>query len=430
MKKVTRKLTKSCNMKTKLFAVILLVSAVQLFSQQYLERQFKGYTNPDEIVTLAETLPFNQAVELLSKVSESTTGKRIISTVDLNEPVGMQIENMAYDKALVVLTQLKGLMYEEKEDVIIIKRKNEPQSVAKTKDIYAPVTEREVKISAVFFEMDANESRKTGIDWQLLLSGRGFSVNSLLGVEETDKSGGTGTGGSNQQQQQQLGTFEIGGEGEFSSGSFFGKATAIFKFFENENMGEIIASPNITVRNGNLARLQAGQDISVKQRDFAGNVVEEFFSTGTILNVTPYVYSEEGVDYILLNIEVERSSFVPDQLQTIINKTEATTQVLMLNGEETVIGGLFVNDETVIRNGIPILKDLPWWVFGLRYIFGSDETVTSKKELVILLKAELMPTLKERLAFPQSTTPLKDELKKQREKIKYYQFNQLPTNEN
>src|SRR5690606_7585063 len=107
-------------------------------------------------------------------------------------------------------------------------------------------------------------------------------------------------------------------------------------------------------------------------------------------------------------IEVERSSFVPDQLQTIINKTEATTQVLMLNGEETVIGGLFVNDETVIRNGIPILKDLPWWVFGLRYIFGSDETVTSKKELVILLKAELMPTLKERLAFPQSTTPLKD----------------------
>ena len=31
----------------------------------------------------------------------------------------------------------------------------------------------------------------------------------------------------------------------------------------------------------------------------------------------------------------------------------------MLNGEETVIGGLFVNEETTSRNGIPFLKDLP-----------------------------------------------------------------------
>ncbi len=60
----------------------------------------------------------------------------------------------------------------------------------------------------------------------------------------------------------------------------------------------------------------------------------------------------------------------------------------------------YENDETKIRNGVPFLKDLPWWVFGLRYIFGSDDIITTKKELVISIKAELLPTLKERLADP------------------------------
>jgi len=98
----------------------------------------------------------------------------------------------------------------------------------------------------------------------------------------------------------------------------------------------------------------------------------------------------------------------------------------MLDGEETVIGGLFVNDEVKIRSGVPILKDLPWYVFGLRYIFGSDEVRLTKKELVILLKAELVPTLKDRLAGRNSTTPVRDEVLKQREKLRLYQFNQEP----
>jgi len=204
----------------------------------------------------------------------------------------------------------------------------------------------------------------------------------------------------------------------------------LFKFFEEENVGEIIASPNITVRDRIKAKLQVGSDISIKQRDFSGNVIENFYSTGSIIEVTPYVYSQEGIDYILLSINAERSSYVPDPQTTIINKTLANTQVLMLDGEETIIGGLFVNEETKIRTGIPFLKDLPWWVLGLRYVFGSDETRINKKELVILIKASLVAPLKERLAWPNtSKTPVKDEVLQQREKIKMHQFNQSPKEE-
>ncbi len=80
-----------------------------------------------------------------------------------------------------------------------------------------------------------------------------------------------------------------------------------------------------------------------------------------------------------------------------------------------------MNEEVITRNGIPFLKDLPWWVFGIRYLTGSDQTVIRKKELVILLKTELLPTLKERLENPIKN-PLNSELSKQNERVKYYQL--------
>jgi type IV pilus assembly protein PilQ len=136
------------------------------------------------------------------------------------------------------------------------------------------------------------------------------------------------------------------------------------------------------------------------------------------------VYTEDEVEYTVLEIKAERSSYIPDPVVTQIQKTSATTQVLMLNGEEVIVGGLFINDETTSRRGIPILKDLPWWFFGLRYLFGSEEITINRKELIILLKCELVPTLKERVAGAHSNTPIKDEVNKHREQIKYYKFNQ------
>jgi len=402
----------------KLFFVLLLLSGLA-FPQQYLEKQFKGYTNPNELVTLSANVAFNQAIELLSKISESTTGKRIISTVQSDEAIGLEISNMAYDKALVVLVQYHGLTFEEKEDVIVVKRKNDPTMDVKP-ETYASVDSRDIKISAVFFEMDVNESRTRGIDWKVLLSKDGLSVGGEIVGTTSQAESDEGAGS-----QENPPNFNINSASEFNLGNFFGEATAMFKFFEEENLGEIIASPNIIVRDRNKGRIQVGTDFSVKKQDFAGNIVETFFPTGTIIEVTPYVYGEDNVNYMLLDILVERSTFSQSATTTEIRKTNATTQVVMLNGEETILGGLFVNEESMTRTGIPFLKDLPWWFFGLRYVFGSDEKIVRKKELVILIKGEILPTLKERLSSTSTSKYLiKDEVESHKEKIKYYKLNE------
>ena len=81
-----------------------------IFPQKYWERRLKDYNNPDELVTMSQTLPFNEAIALLSKVSESTTGKRIVSTVVSENPIGIEIESMPYDKALFMIVQYSGFI--------------------------------------------------------------------------------------------------------------------------------------------------------------------------------------------------------------------------------------------------------------------------------------------------------------------------------
>jgi general secretion pathway protein D len=401
-----------------LFVFSLLILS-QALPQQYWERRFKTYTNPDELITMAETLPFDQAIELLSKVSESVTGRKIVSTVTRKDPIGIEIINMPYDKALLMVVNYAGLEYEVKEDVIIVKSK--VAEVKLTPETYAPVTQREVRISAVFCEIDVQEARKIGFDWRFLLSGEQVNLAGNLRTE-TESAQGTSQQGLQPE-------FKLGVDSRFRIGDFFGQATAIFKFFEENALGEIISNPSIVVRDRNEGRIQIGSDFSVKSVDFAGNTIERFYPTGTIIIVTPYIHKEAGMDYVLLNVSVERSSFQASAATTEIRKTTASTQVLMLNGEETAIGGLFVNEESVTRNGIPFLKDLPWWVLGIRYITGYDQTILRKKELVILLKSEIVPSLQERFENPQWENVLKRHLESGKSQMKYYQFNESSSEE-
>ncbi len=400
------------------YLVLSFFFVLSAYPQQYWERQFKTYQNPDELVTMSETLPFDQAIELLSKVSESVSGRRIVSTATRQEPIGIEITNMPYDKALLMIVNFAGLQYEMKADVIIVKSKEGP-AFEESPETYAPITQREVRISAVFCEIDVQEARKVGFDWRFLLSGEQTNIAGVL-RGETESSQDEQGGGSTQQGLQP--EFKLGVTSDFRIGDFFGQATAVFKFFEENGIGEIISNPSIVVRDRNEGKIQIGSDFSVRTRDFAGNTTERFFPTGTIIIVTPYIHKEGGLDYALLNIAVERSSFQTSELTTEIRKTTASTQVLMLDGEETAIGGLFLNEEVVTRNGIPFLKDLPWWVFGIRYLTGYDQTIVRKKELVILLKTELIPTLQDRFENPQWENVLRREMDEGRNRIKYYQF--------
>jgi len=400
----------------KLILILLFLASAGVNAQVDLQQKLSGYVNPQELVTISETVPFSQAIAILSKVSEKLTGKKIISAVQIDSPIGVQIDKMAYKKALVVIVQYQNLVYEEGESVIVVKKKTEIK--ADTSSTHASINDREVSISAVFFEANVYAMRERGINWQLLLSQNGLSIGpKLTSVQEAVTTTST--------TQSKPPEFNLETSSNFSMGGFDGTATSIFRFFENENLGELLSVPSVSVRNGVQARMQVGTDFSIKQRDFSGNLIDKFVSTGTIITVTPRIFNEDGIDFIYLDIVAEKSSGTPDVVSTKIDKTTAQTKVLLLDGEETTIGGLFVNEESIVRRGVPILKDLPWWFFGLKYLFGYDQTVNSKKEIIITIKASLLPTLKERISRKKEENLIKLQTQKNQEILDKYKVDSM-----
>lgn len=395
----------------KFFTIMVLFGCLVSLNAQYdVKDKLKGYVNPEEIVSLSETLPFNQAIEILSKVSEKVTGKKIVTTANIASPIGFEIDKMAYKKALFIIVQYANLIIEETESVLVVKKKDDPKANL-AKDVYAAVDEREVKISAVIFEANLSEMKEKGINWEILLSRTGLSIGSKL---NTLAAAAATTDESSAASQQNPPDFTISPKIDFTLGNTYdGTAEGLLRFFESENLGQIITRPTITVINGQVGKTKVGEDFSIKERDFAGNLLDKFYQSGTIIEVTPHIYKEEDIDYILLNVKIEQSSVNITELQVKKPITEVTTRVLLRSGEETAIGGLLSNQETVSRQGVPFLKDLPWWVLGLRYIFGYDKVTLVQREIITLLKVELLPTLKERIDILK-----RDALKKERDKQK------------
>jgi len=380
-------------MKTTLALLLSFLFTIPILGQKDLEKRMKQYVNPEEIVTLAENIPFDKAIEVLSKVSRKTTGKEIVLTTDYTDPIGIEITKLPFKRALNIITQYHDMVYEETADNIVVKPETQSKETL-GEDIYADVDSREIKISALFFEANITEMKERGINWELLLQKTGLAFGASLTSFTAEKEIQDG------QQQQQVKPQELilDNATDFNMGDFTGNIVGAFKFFESNGLGELIARPSITVRDKAKGRIQIGEDISIKERDFSGNLIDRFYSTGTIVEVTPHMYTEDKIDYVLLQLQAERSSAEPGEISTTIRKTVANTEVLMLDGEETVIGGLFTHNEITTRSGIPFLRDLPWWVFGIRYLTGSDKTEILKREIIILIKIDIVPPLKERMA--------------------------------
>ena len=376
----------------KITLLLLLLIASSLYGQKEIEKRLSQFVNPNEIVSLAEHISFDRAIEVLSKVSKLNTGKTIMLSGSYAEPIGIEITRMPYMRALNIIVNYHDMIYVEDADMILVK----PESKAGEKlgdEIYAAIDSREVKISALFFEANITDMKERGIDWEFLVQKTGLSFGAKLTsfTQELEQDGASSTVATPHE-------FILGNQTSFDVGDFTGDVVGAFKFFETNGLGELIARPNITVRDKSTGRIQIGSDISIKERDFSGNLIDRFYSTGTIVEVTPYIYNEDGTNYVLLQLQAERSSADPGEITTEIRKTVANTEVLMLDGEETIIGGLFTHEEIVTRSGIPFLKDLPWWFFGIRYLTGSDKTQIVKREIIILIKLDIVPTLRERIA--------------------------------
>lgn len=352
-------------------------------------RALREYTAPEELVSIAPTTTLDRAIAAISEVSRKFVGKIVIDPERREYPINVDVQAMPWRQALEAICRKNDIWYSEFENYIALTGAGlaggqggptvagmTPGSVDMVREP-ATIRSREIMISAIFFEVTLGKIEEVGINWSFMKSTSNVDITgSFLGADRVSSQ-----------------IFELGVTPKLS----FANMDFLARLFSSYDMGEILSSPQIILRSGETGRIQVGEDFSVKERDFAGNLIDRFYSAGTIINVTAQVLNEQGVNFVHLKADVERSNVVPGVVSTIINKTKASTNLLLLDGEETIIGGLYNHETVTQRTGVPFLKDLPWYIFGLRYLFGYDKDQDTKKELVILMKADLIPTLQERI---------------------------------
>jgi type II secretory pathway component GspD/PulD (secretin) len=353
----------------------------------------KGYINPQEIVSLDSSWSMAQALGVLNEMSKEHAGKVIVDTEKSKKPIGITIVNQHWRDALEAILTHNGLWYEEESDFIkIVPGGDFGQQVtgapgAPGEKLEKPPTldNRDVKISAIFFSANVTKLQNYGISWNFFHAKKAnepsvstrFSANITPAIDAGDTL-------------KDNAVTAISSPPNFS----FANIDAIIKFFGSNNLGEVITGPEVVVRNGKQGKIQVGRDVYLTTRDIAGNTVYQVVSTGTIIDVTPTVFTQSDTDFIALNLKIEQSDAAADKS---ITKAAVNTFALVNDGEEIVIGGLYTTNDVNVREGIPFLKDLPWWFLGLRYVFGSESITKTKQELIVLLKAELLPTVRNRL---------------------------------
>jgi len=363
---------------------MLLIGAVA-HGQRELPQE---YVPAEELISLNSNLDFSQALDLLSEYAIRLEGKPLYDPTRQTGTIGIDITTLPWEKALQAILSRRGLWYAEREHFIQIMVPEDHKNGSDngvSEGIQFSLGNREIKIETIFFEGNRKDLAEMGVDWTTLYKGKVTVNGEMLGASSLMES-------------------------FLSAGIIIPKSLvemdvrALFSTLSSRNVGKILARPQVMVSEGNEGKIQVGEDFSIKTRDFAGNIIDRFFSTGTILQVTPFLIMDpDKGPVIFLKAHVERSQAYPDVVSTIIKKSEANSYVQLYDGEETVIAGLYSTEQTTLRKGIPVLMNLPKWFFGLRYLFSYDHKEEQEKELIIIIKASLLPEVFVRKDRPQGT---------------------------
>lgn len=153
---------------------------------------------------------------------------------------------------------------------------------------------------------------------------------------------------------------------------------------------KLMAAPHIMVSDNNEARIQVGQQVPIVTSETYNSTTTtapvrtiQYKDIGIILKVKPQI-NDSGLINLQIAQEVSNYSTIKlysDEEQIILNKTEATTNLVVKNGHTIVIGGLIREDDSKAREGIPWLSKIP--ILG--YLFGNTTKEKTRSELVILL---------------------------------------------
>lgn len=299
------------------------------------------------------------------------------------ESAGQATRRMASSQPYYMLDKSVGLITVNAPRPLLEKVESYINSLKK--ELY-----KQVIIEAKIIEVYLEDSSKIGLDWSQVL-------------EDFDLSGVVSFGDSSGQ----VYPWIEAEPGEDSPTRFVSTIqmastgfTTLLNAIEKQGESRVLSNPKITVLNGQPALISVGRDVAyikeVSSEYNADTATYTYTATtdsiveGIALGVVATVKNDKSAVLQLTPITTE---IVGDQILyedfgsglrvgvPEVGVREMSTIVTVKNGEMLIIGGLIDSVETEDSDMAPMMNNVP----VLKYLFGVEEKVMEKRELVILL---------------------------------------------
>src|SRR5262245_38849180 len=265
-----------------------------------------------------------------------------------------------------------------------------PEKLAIANDLIATLdrAQPQVEIEARIVQANKNYARQLGIQWGFngrvdpslgnttnLAFPNSGSIGGRLGAQ--GPAGGTTVPGA-----VILGASAPNSAVGLALGSINGAFNLDVALTAAETSGHlrVLSSPRVSAQNNGEAEITQGVQIPIQT--VANNTVTVSFRDAALtLKVTPQI---TAAGTVIMKIALENAQ--PDFSRSVngippINTQRANTQVLVVDGQTTVIGGIFVSQEQALNDRTPGLGQVPL----LKWLFKREQVSDQSTELLIFI---------------------------------------------
>lgn len=235
---------------------------------------------------------------------------------------------------------------------------------------------KQVLIEGKIVEASNNFSKQMGINWgfsgtNVKMGKANFKPNFSIGSIDPTSSGANSLG------------FNIGVI------DFLGNVSASLALLEKDDKVKVLSSPRIVTINNNAAKISTIASFKPVSKDSTGKFTEgSALDLKLNLDVTPQVTNDGSVK---MKIDVNRDFSGVAADPSIAGSApkysrSISTNVLVKNGQTSVIGGVFQNDTSEGEIGITGLRDIP--ILG--FLFRSRQMAKTNTELLVFLTPKIL----------------------------------------
>jgi type IV pilus assembly protein PilQ len=254
----------------------------------------------------------------------------------------------------------------------------------------------QVEIEARIVQTNKNYARALGIQWGFTgkvdpnignTTGLAFPNNGSLGGRTGPSQGPLGITATSVPTAVGLGVVGASSAVGLSMGAINGafNLDVALSALETSGNGRLLSTPRVTMQNNVEAEITQGVQIPIQT--VANNTVTVSFKDAALtMKVTPQITSANTV---IMKISVENAS--PDFSRAVnnlppINTQRANTQVLVNDGQTTVIGGIYVSQEQAASDRTPGLGRIPL----LKWLFKRESVNDQSTELLIFITPRII----------------------------------------